>query len=72
LLNRLLSNVLEFFADFVIKLYLGIQDTHCLWPLYWEMVGVTLTVILHMFVIASAMSKENLMKITDISHSLMW
>ena len=69
LLNRLLSNDLELFADFVIKLYIGIRDTSlCLWPLYWERMGVTHTVILRTFVTASAMPNENLMEITDIRH----
>ena len=70
LLNRLLSNDLILLVHSVIKLYIGIRKPSlCLRPLYWEMVGVTHTVILHTFVTASAMSNENLMEITDIRHS---
>jgi hypothetical protein len=69
LLQRLISNDLELFVDLVIKFYLGTRKTSlCLRPLYWDSVEVTLTLILHKFVITSTKRTENLKEITDISH----
>jgi len=75
LLNRLLSNCLEFFV--IIKIYLGTPKTSlCLQPLYlkknlvtWQRVEVTLTRILRKFIITSTMPTENSAEIPDISHS---
>jgi hypothetical protein len=69
LLQRLISNDLELFVDLDIKLYLGTRENSlCLRPPYWDSVEVTLTLILHKFVITSAKPTENLKEITDISH----
>jgi len=70
LLSSLIFNDLELFVDLDIKLYFGTRGTSlCLRPLYWEWVEVTLTLILHKFVISSAKPTEYLKEIADTSHS---
>ena len=73
ILNWLISNDLVSIVYFGIKLYIGVQETSlCLRPLYWERVEVTHMLILLTFIISSAKRIENLMQITDVSHSWIW